>query len=301
MKSARLAAWLHQRTDGWIDEWREVWRDVRTFAVAVPGRVFEDRLTQSAGSLTYTTLLSIVPLLTIALSLSTAFPAFDRFVGGLQDYIVENYLPDAGLAGFVDQLRDFANAAGRLTAIGLGALTVTGVMMMMTIDDTLNRIFRVERRRPVLQRLLMYWAVLTLGPLLIGAALSMTTALVVHSFGVLDLDEVAENILAMLPFLLTWAALVALYVLVPNRKVKLRDALLGAFLASIAFEIAKRGFALYVSRFPTYRLIYGAFSAMLITLVWMYLSWLVVLAGATFTAMLTEKKKILNREGEARA
>ena len=307
MKSAwpeRMRATRHR--------WREVSQEarstlrtfalaVRLFALAVPRRLFEERLTQAAGSLTYTTLLALVPLLTIALSLATAFPVFDRAIGFVQDYVIENFLPDAGLDVFADQLSDFAAAAGRLTAIGVGGLAVTAVMMMLTIDDTLNRIFRVERRRPVLQRLLMYWAVLTLGPLLIGAALSMTTALVVHSFGVLDLDKVAENILAMLPFLLTWAALVALYVLVPNRKVKLRDALLGAFLASIAFEIAKRGFALYVSRFPTYRLIYGAFSAMLITLVWLYLSWLVVLAGATFTAMLTEKKKILNREGEARA
>jgi membrane protein len=291
------SAWLER----WHQGWRDAWQDVRTFAFAVPRRVFEDRLTQSAGSLTYTTLLSIVPLLTIVLSLTTAFPVFDRLVTGLQDYVVENFLPDAGLTGFVDQLHDFAAAAGRLTAIGVGVLAVTAVMMMMTIDDTLNRIFRVERRRPLMQRLIMYWAVLTLGPLLIGAGLSMTTALVVQSFGVLNLDNLAENALAMLPFLLTWAALVALYVLVPNRKVKVRDALLGAFLAGIAFEIAKRGFAFYVSRFPTYRLIYGAFSALLIPLVWLYISWLVVLAGATFTAMLTEKKKILNRQGEANA
>jgi len=292
MKRAGLGASVR----GWLGDWSEAWHDVRTFAVAVPRRVFEDRLTQSAGSLTYTTLLSIVPLLTVILSLATAFPVFDRFVGNLQGWVFDNFLPDAGLDAFVDQLNDFAAAAARLTAIGVGVLAVTAVMMMMTIDDTLNRIFRVERRRPVVQRFVMYWAVLTLGPLLMGAGLSMTTALVVHSFGVLNLDNAAERVLGMLPFVLTWAALVALYVLVPNRKVRMRDALLGGFLAGIAFEIAKRGFALYVSHFPTYRLVYGAFSAILITLVWLYVSWLVVLAGATFTAMLTEKKKILHKE-----
>jgi membrane protein len=289
-------AWRNAQGNAWLAAGSDAWDDIRVFAFAVPRRVFEDRLTQSAGSLTYTTLLSIVPLLTVILSLATAFPVFDRFVDTLQGWVIDNFLPDAGLDAFVDQLNDFAAAAARLTAIGIGVLAVTAVMMMMTIDDTLNRIFRVERRRPVLQRFIMYWAVLTLGPLLIGAGLSMTTALVVHSFGALNLDNAAERVLGMLPFVLTWAALVALYVLVPNRKVRMRDALLGGFLAGIAFEIAKRGFALYVSHFPTYRLVYGAFSAMLIFLVWLYVSWLVVLAGATFTAMLTEKKKILNQE-----
>ena len=299
MKSAwpeRMRATRHR--------WREVSQEarstlrtfalaVRLFALAVPRRLFEERLTQAAGSLTYTTLLALVPLLTIALSLATAFPVFDRAIGLVQDYVVENFLPDAGLDVFTDQLSDFAAAAGRLTAIGVGGLTVTAVMMMLTIDDTLNRIFRVERKRPLVQRVLMYWAVLTLGPLLIGAGLSMTTALVVHSFGMLDLDNVAEAVLRMLPFVLTWIALASLYVVVPNRRVTVRDALLGGFLAGAAFEVAKRAFAIYVSHFPTYRLIYGTFATVLIFLLWLYVSWLIVLAGATFTAMLTEKSKIL--------
>ena len=287
--------------------WRAISHDVRSalgafalavklFALAVPRRLFEERLTQAAGSLTYTTLLALVPLLTIALSLATAFPVFDRAIGFVQDYVIENFLPDAGLDVFADQLSDFAAAAGRLTAIGVAGLAVTAVMMMLTIDDTLNRIFRVERKRPLVQRVLMYWTVLTLGPLLIGAGLSMTTALVVHSFGVLDLDNVAEAVLRMLPFVLTWIALASLYVVVPNRPVTVRDALLGGFLAGAAFEVAKRAFAIYVSHFPTYRLIYGTFATVLIFLVWLYVSWLIVLAGATFTAMLTEKSKILERK-----
>ena len=287
--------------------WRAISHDVRSalgafalavklFALAVPRRLFEERLTQAAGSLTYTTLLALVPLLTIALSLATAFPVFDRAIGFVQDYVIENFLPDAGLDVFADQLSDFAAAAGRLTAIGVAGLAVTAVMMMLTIDDTLNRIFRVERKRPLVQRVLMYWTVLTLGPLLIGAGLSMTTALVVHSFGVLDLDNMAEAVLRMLPFVLTWIALASLYVVVPNRPVTVRDALLGGFLAGAAFEVAKRAFAIYVSHFPTYRLIYGTFATVLIFLVWLYVSWLIVLAGATFTAMLTEKSKILERK-----
>jgi membrane protein len=277
--------------------WRETgtWRHLVAFALEVPRRLFEDRLTQSAGSLTYTTLLAIVPLLTVALSLATAFPVFDTAMGGLQDYVIENFLPDAGLDALTDQVNDFTARAGSLTAIGLGALGVTAVMLMLTIDDTLNRIFRVESKRPLLQRIIMYWAVLTLGPLLIGLGLSMTSALVVNSFGMLNLDRVAEYVLRGLPFLLTWAALTSLYMLVPNRRVALTHALVGGFFAGIAFELAKRGFAVYVSHFPTYTLIYGTFATALIFLVWLYVSWLVVLAGAAFTAMLTEKSKILER------
>ncbi len=275
--------------------WRETrtWRHLVAFALEVPRRLFEDRLTQTAGSLTYTTLLAIVPLLTVALSLATAFPVFETAMGGLQDYVIENFLPDAGLDVLADQIDAFTGRAGRLTAIGLAILGVTAVMLMLTIDDTLNRIFRVERKRPLLQRITMYWAVLSLGPLLIGLGLSMTSALVVSSFGMLNLDRVAEYVLRGLPFLLTWAALATLYILVPNRKVGVTDALVGSFLAGIAFELAKRGVAIYVSRFPTYTLIYGTFATMLVFLLWLYVSWLVVLAGATFTAMLTEKNKIL--------
>jgi membrane protein len=159
-------------------------------------------------------------------------------------------------------------------------------MLMMTIDTSVNRLFRVQRQRPLLQQTLMYWAVLTLGPVLIGGSLSMTSFAVGASFGWLQLGHVADLVLGVLPFVFTCAALTLLYAVVPNRYVPLRDALIGGVLAGIAFEIAKRGFAIYLTRFPTYTLIYGAFATIPIFLVWLYLSWMVVLAGATLTAML---------------
>jgi membrane protein len=274
---------------------KHAWRDVRSVARALAHHIFEDRLTQAAGSLTFTTLLSIVPLLTVALALSTAFPVFDRVMEGLQDWVIDNFLPEAGLDEMVEQLGLFTEGAGKLTTIGLGLLGVLSIMLMLTIDDVINRIFRVARKRPFAQRILMYWAVLTLGPLLIGLGISMTSALVVSSLGALKLDGLAENALRVLPFLLTWAALATLYLLVPNRPVALRHALTGAFIAGLAFELAKRGFAVYVSNFPTYALVYGTFATLLLFLVWLYVSWLVVLAGATLTAMLTEKTRILEK------
>jgi membrane protein len=266
---------------------KSAWRGFADFCLAVFWRFYDERGLQTAGSLTYTTLLSLVPLFTVALAVSTAFPVFEQTTGALQDFILENFLPDArGIETIAEQLTAFTENAGRLTAIGLGFFFITAVMTMMTIDVALNRLFRVHRQRPLLQQVLIYWAVLTLGPVLIGGSLSMTSFAVGASFGWLQLDIVADALLRLLPFVFTCAALTLLYAVVPYRYVPLRDALVGGIIAGIAFEIAKRAFAAYLTRFPTYTLIYGAFATIPIFLVWLYLSWVVVLAGATLTAML---------------
>jgi membrane protein len=266
---------------------KNAWRDLVQFCVDLVRRFFEDRLTQTAGSLTYTTLLALVPLLTVVLSVSTAFPIFDRIVEGLQDFVLENFLPDTGGVEMItEQLNMFVSRATQLTAIGLGVLGVTAIMLTLTIDDVLNRIFRVAQRRPLHRRLATYLVVLVLGPMLIGASVSITTYLVMQGLGALSIDWLAEATLRVLPFVFTCAALTLLYILVPNRKVNAVHALGGAFFASIVFEIAKRAFAIYVSRFPTYTVVYGAFATMLVFLLWLYLSWVIVLAGATLSAML---------------
>lgn len=266
---------------------KNIWRGFADFGLAVFWRFYEERALQTAGSLTYTTLLSLVPLFTVALAVATAFPVFDQTIGALQLFILENFLPDArGIDTIADQITSFTHNAGRLTAIGLVVFFVTAVMLMMTIDVSMNRLFRVQRPRPMLQQVLMYWAILTLGPVLIGGSLSMTSFAVGASFGWLKLSRVADVVIGVLPFVFTCAALTLLYAVVPNRRVELSHALLGGILAGIAFEFAKRGFAVYLARFPTYTLIYGAFATIPIFLVWLYMSWVVVLAGATLTAML---------------
>jgi membrane protein len=280
---------------------KNAWRGIADFCLAVFWRFYEERALQTAGSLTYTTLLSLVPLLTVALAVSTAFPVFDDTIGQLQLFLLENFLPDAGIDTIVEQITSFTQNAGRLTAIGLLFFFVTSVMLMMTIDVSLNRLFRVQRQRPMLQQVLMYWAVITLGPVLIGVSLSMTSFAVGASFGWLKLGYVADWVLGVLPFVFTCAALTLLYGVVPYRAVKPRDALLGGILAGIVFEVAKRAFAIYLARFPTYTLIYGAFATIPIFLVWLYVSWVVVLAGATLTAMLpayrlAEGKPIAGRD-----
>lgn len=281
---------------------KDAWRATSAFLVDVGRRFYEERALQAAGSLSYTTLLSLVPLFTVALAVSTAFPVFDRTLIVLQEFVFENFLPDArGIETIAEQIQSFTENAGRLTAIGIGFFAATAVMLMLTIDEALNRIFRVQRRRPLLQQILIYWAVITLGPVLIGGSLSMTSFAVGASLGVLRLDIIADAVLRVLPFIFTCAALTLLYAVVPYRYVDFRHALVSGILAGALFEIAKRAFAVYLTNFPTYALIYGAFATIPIFLVWLYVSWVVVLAGATLTAMLpsyrlAEGRRVPGRE-----
>jgi len=262
---------------------RQALRGSWEFCVAMVQRFREERATQTAGSLTYTTLLSMVPLVTVVLAVSTAFPVFNEAIDSLQEFIVDNVLPDTpGIDAITSQIDSFTRNAGRLTAIGIAGFLVTSVMVMLTVDNALNRIFRVQRRRSVLQNVVVYWAVLSLGPVLIGASLSGSMFLV----RLLGPDFAGQTVLRALPLVFTCAALTMLYGIVPARRIELHHALIGGILAGIAFEIAKRGFGMYLAQVPTYTLIYGAFATVPIFLVWLYMSWLVVLGGAIFTAML---------------
>lgn len=273
-------------------------RALLEFCLALARRLREDRGVQTAGSLTFTTLLSLVPLVTVALATSTAFPVFNHAIEALGHYVSGQLLPEGG-ARVAAQLSTFATKAGRLTAVGLAFLAVTALMLMLTVDEVMNRIFRVQRRRGLAQRLLMYWAVLSLGPVLIGASLSMTSFVVGSSLGVLDLGQLARAVLGLLPFLFTCAALTMVYLVVPYRRIDPRHALAGGVVAGILFELAKRGFALYIAKFPTYTLVYGAFATVPIFLLWLYLSWVVVLFGATLTAMLPGYRGALGRAAPA--
>jgi membrane protein len=171
--------------------------------------------------------------------------------------------------------------------VGIAFLAVTALLMMLTIDRAFNQIFRVSRERSLSQRLLMYWAVLTLGPILMGLSVTMTSYLVSTSLGLAKgLPILGETVLRLMPVLLTSIAFTLLYVWVPNRRVQMRHAVIGGLIAGILFELMKRGFGLYIARFPTYTAVYGAFAAAPLFLVWMYLSWVVVLMGAVVTALI---------------
>ncbi len=251
-------------------------------------RLQEDRCTQMAASLTFTTLLSVVPLITIALTLFSAFPVFNDYSTHIKDFILSNMMPETGGKMISRYMEQFAESASRLTAVGIVFLAVTAMLMMLTIDNAFNMIWRVSRPRSLLQRVLVYWAVLTLAPLLVGGSLSLTSWLAGLSVGyVQQIPSVSMDLLKVIPVILTTAAFTLLFRVVPNRYVPMRHAIIGGLIAAVTFESMNRAFAFYVSHFPTYKLVYGAFASVPIFLMWIYFSWLTVLFGAIITASLS--------------
>ncbi len=243
---------------------------------------------RTAAALSYTTLLSLVPLLTVMFSVVSAFPVFDEVVTRLQDYIFRNFVPASGQV-VQSYIQQFLRQSARLTGPGIVFLVLVAVMLMDTIDGVLNGIWKVRRRRRWLAQFLVYWSVLTLGPLLLAVSIVVTSYLVSLSLltGVDPGGTLQGLLLSVMPFLSIMVALTLLYVLVPNRSVPLRHGLTGAAVAAILFELAKRGFTLYVANVPTYATIYGALAVIPLFLVWIYVSWVVVLLGAELTYCLT--------------
>jgi membrane protein len=250
-------------------------------------RLDEERLPQVASSLTFTTVLALVPMLTIALAIFTTFPLFNTFRASLEAYFIKSLMPKAISNTILDYLNQFSLKASRLSAFGAGGLIVTTVAMMLTIDHAFNEIWRVKTARPLAQRIVVYWAIVTLGPLLIGVSITVTSYLFAATNGlVAGLPLTGAIAYTLVSVLLTTGAFTLLYMAVPNRMVDWRDAASGGLLAATAFEIAKRIFAVFVSKFPTYTVIYGALAAMPIFLVWIYVSWLITLIGAVLAAAL---------------
>ncbi|MFL9878041.1 YihY family inner membrane protein [Herbaspirillum rhizosphaerae] len=259
-------------------------RDLFRFAVK---RLSDDRLPQVAGSLTFTTILSLVPLLTIALAIFTAFPLFSTFRSALEAYFVQNLMPKGVANTILGYLNQFSSKSARLSAVGGVALILTSVLTMATIDRVFNQIWRVKKSRPLLQRILVYWAIITLGPLLIGVSISVTSYLYSATNGVVtSVPFIGASFYTLISILLTTSAFTLLYIAVPNQWVDWRDAVWGGLLAGVAVEIAKRLFASYVMKFPTYTMVYGAVAALPIFLLWIYMLWMITLVGALLTAAL---------------
>src|SRR5690625_577797 len=263
------------------------WLRIVHIAQHLAQHLAQRNLTQTASSLTFTSILAMVPLLTVVLSIFTAFPIFQDFQVYLEEFLTSKLMPDAVSANVMEYLNEFAAKAASLTAIGSIFLFVTSVMLMSTIDKAFNDIWLVDEQRPLGHRILVYWAIVTMGPLVIGASLWASSVLARASLGyVQGLPLFASFILTVVPLLLTAVAFAALFVYVPNRKVLWKDALLGGLITSIVLELLRTGFAFYITKFPTYTLIYGAFATVPIFLMWVYISWIVVLSGATSVAIL---------------
>lgn len=273
------------------------WLKFVDFLKYLQQRFSQDQCSRAAASLAFTSVLALVPLFTVVFVTLSAFPAFQQWQETIENFIFQNFVPALG-----EQVRsylvEFSSKAKGLQAFGVAILLVTVLSMMSTIDSTFNVIWRIKRKRPLMVRFLVYWAVLTLGPILIGTSILVTSYLVslplisdsVSSWGL------RAKFLSMLPMLATTAAFIMFFKLIPYRPVPFKHALIGALSASTLFEITKRIFAFYVVNFPSQEAVYGAFATVPIFLLWIYLCWVIVLLGAEVTQCLTTYFAVSSRQ-----
>lgn len=243
-------------------------------------RFIADQGTHHAAALTYTTLFAVVPMMTVTFSMLSAVPAFQDTGEQIQRFIFDNFVPSAGET-LQQYLREFTTQARQLTWVGVALLAATAFWMLVTIEKTFNKIWRVRQPRRGVSSFLLYWAILSLGPLLLGGGFAISTYFTSLSL-ISGPDALlgAQALLKFMPLLFSVAAFTLLYATVPNAHVPLRHAWLGGLFAAVLFEVAKMLFGLYVRLFPGYQLIYGAFATVPLFLLWIYLSWLIVLFGA---------------------
>jgi membrane protein len=288
---------LRDRLRRVVREWLDFpWRNT---ALTLRERFSEDRLGLTAGSLTFTTTISLVPLFTVALAIFTAFPMFARMEQALHKWLFQGLIPEHIARQVATYLLQFTGKAGQIGWVGALVLLASALTLILTIDRKLNDIWRVRRLRPLAQRVLVYWALLTLGPLVAALSLSMSSYAMSASRGWVG---------AAHPFFMAWLdvlefgavllAMAALYRYVPNAHVRWSHAIAGALFVAVAFDLAKRLLAWYLTAIPTYSVVYGAFATLPILLIWIYLVWAIVLLGAVVVAYLPSLMAGVARRGD---
>jgi membrane protein len=267
---------------------KQYWHEHKGLIFYFIRRIQRQQIQIVAGYLSYVCLMSLVPLVVVMLSVMTAFPLFAELQQSIEQFVYSNFVPAAGdvvqlyLSGFV------ANAS-KMSAVAISFLFVAALLLISSIDSTFNKIWRVNDKRRTITSFAMYWMVLTLGPILVGASIALSSYLMsivsVDEYDVLGLSDI---LLRLLPLFSSLVAFVILYMAVPNKAVPFKYAISGAIVAGILFELAKKIFALYITAFPSYQVIYGALATIPIIFLWVYVSWLIVLVGALLTVSLQE-------------
>ncbi len=261
-------------------------KNVKAFLWLFVAHCQRDKISVSAGHLAYVSLLSLVPFIMVFFTILSAFPAFTDARIDLEELIFSSFVPTAG-----DQVQtymaEFIGNASGMGAIGILSLLIVALMLISNIDKTLNAIWQSKSERPLIFTFAIYWMVLTLGPLLMGTSVILSSYLV----GLANYAEqytlgLTTSILKILPFISSIFAFFIVYMLVPNKKIAPKHAMCGALIAALLFELSKKLFALYITSFPSYQLIYGALAVIPILFLWVYLSWMVVLVGAEVTHVL---------------
>ncbi len=272
----------------------------KSTASTLRARFSQDRLGLTASSLTFTTTMALVPFVTVALAIFTAFPMFAQLQSVLQQWLVKSLIPENIARQVLGYLTQFAGQASKLGGAGIALLLVTAVALILTIDHTLNSIWRVRTRRPLGQRVLVYWAALTLGPLLLGVSLSITSYAISASKGVVGaMPGGVQLLLDVLQFFLVAWGMAAMYHFVPNTWVKWGHAWAGGLFVSAGIELAKKLLALYLGKVPTYSVLYGAFATVPILLIWIYVAWVIVLLGAVIAAYLPSLTSGIQHRGRS--
>lgn len=278
----------------WKVQLRAWWQELAEFpwrqmAGVLYRRFREARLGVSASSLTFTTVLALVPLFTVGLAVFSVFPVFGKFQDTIQHWLVDSLVPESISRQVLGYLTQFSRKASRLGSVGLVAVLFSAIALMVTIERTLGQIWRAEQQRPLQQRLILYWSAITLGPLLLGASVAITSYVTTASRGVVDvLPGGTRWLLDSFEFMLLVLCVSGLYFYVPYARVQWRHALTAGLMAGLGIELGKKVLASYLVEMPTYSAIYGAFAAVPILLVWIYVAWLVVLLGAVVAASLPE-------------
>ncbi|KAA5966593.1 virulence factor BrkB family protein [Pantoea sp. M_9] len=262
-------------------------------------RIDEDNMTTQAGNLAYVSLLALVPLVAVIFALFAAFPVFSDISVQLKNFIFTNFMPAAGdvIQRYLDQ---FVANVNKMTAVGAVGLIVTALLLMHSVDSALNAIWRSNSPRPMIYSFAVYWMILTLGPLLAGASLAISSYLLsLRWVNVTGVTSLIDQALRIFPLVLSILAFWLLYSVVPTRRVPGRDALTGAVVAGLLFELGKKGFALYVTMFPSYQLIYGVLAVIPILFLWVYWTWCIVLLGAEVTVTLNDYRQLKQQEHES--
>ena len=267
--------------------------------ILLPFRVLRrfrnERLTQTAAALSFATLLGLVPMIAVAAAILSHFPLADTLSAAIQKFLLANLLPDKAGSIIAKYVSQFAHKANHLTWISIATLAVTAVAQMLTIEHAFNGIWAVRENRPLLRRIVMHVVALLLGPAVFGGSIAATTYLASTSLGLVEeWRTVTASVLRTLSFITVAGAFALLYWKVPNRPVARPHAILGGIAAALGFSAMQWLFAIYLASVSGYRIIYGAFAAIPIFLLWLYLSWSVILLGALITAEL-ENKKIKRR------
>lgn len=270
------------------------YRTTKEFLFFLTRRAQNDTIFRVAASLSYTSLIAIVPLFSIGLAIFSAFPVFDGVKEQVKEFLLANFVPT--IEQEVNQyFAEFINATAGLTTFGVVGIAITAILMLSTIESSLNFIFKVYKPRRLTTKITLYWTVITLGPLLLGAAFSLRGYLYTLQKFMPEIADSQLHVSNLLPSLITMLTLILVYVLVPNKKVKIYNACIGAFVAVILFWVLRTGFGYFMVKSATYKILYGALATLPVFLIWMYLAWAVVIFGAVVTAALEEFQQLDER------